>query len=119
MTTLYRPVLIESAEQAEALPRGTVATYGGGNVTLTAHRITSIAAKPDAWNGMDDLLSSSDMVGWSALVPIEAEEETQIDPQVFAELDARLAYTQAAYALPPGDLQVRHVKRLVTPWEER
>ena len=25
MTTLYRPVLIESAEQAEALPEGTLA----------------------------------------------------------------------------------------------
>ena len=75
MTTLYRPVLIESTEQAEALPRGTVATHGEGNMTLTAHRVTSIAVKPDAWNGMDDLLSSNDMIGWTALVPIEAEEE--------------------------------------------
>ena len=28
MTTLYRPILIESAEQAEALPVGTVASPG-------------------------------------------------------------------------------------------
>ena len=28
MTTLYKPVLIESAEQAEALPIGTIAARG-------------------------------------------------------------------------------------------
>jgi hypothetical protein len=105
MTTLYRPVLIESAEQAEALPRGTVATCGGGNITLTAHRITSIAAKPDAWNGMDDLLSSSDMVGWRALVPIEAEEERQ----AIAECEIGI----------PGTERIVHEHRFVTPWEER
>ena len=98
MTTLYRPILIESAAQAEALPRGTVATYGEGNMTLTAHRVTSIAVKPDAWNGMDDLLSSNDMIGWTALVPIEAEEE------VGAGGDGM-------------DEDFYLTRRLVTPWE--
>ena len=70
MTTLYRPVLIESAEQAEALPEGTVAfqSWGHGTTarTLTGGRwITpSGAALPHA-----------EVVGMQALVPIEAEEE--------------------------------------------
>ena len=98
MTVLYKPVLIESVEQAEALPSGTVATYGGGSMTLTAHRVTSLAMKPDAWNVMDDLLSSSDMVGWTALVPIEAEEEW------------------GEQAIAEGEFI--SVARLVTPWEE-
>ena len=95
MTVLYKPVRIESAEQAEALTGGTVATYGEGNMKLTAHRVASLAMKPDAWNVMDDLLSSSDMVGWTALVPVEAKEET---------------------SAPHPDMEYQ--RRLVTEWED-
>ena len=126
MTTLYRPVLIETAEQAEALPRGTVAMYGGGNMTLTAHRVTSIAAKPDAWNSMDDLLSSSDMVGWAALVPIEAEEEygaemkwdarTPRDTHVSLGLNLDNARWQAENN--PDYATGRIMRQYRTPWEE-
>ena len=93
MTTLYRPVLIESAEQAEALPEGTVAfqSWGHGTTarTLTGGRwITpSGAALPHA-----------EVVGMQALVPIEAEEEHGARGDGEAE-DFYLT------------------RRLVTPWE--
>ena len=94
MTTLYRPVLIESAEQAEALPEGTVAfqSWGHGTTarTLTGGRwITpSGAALPHA-----------EVVGMQALVPIEAEEEHGARGDGEAE-DFYLT------------------RRFVTPWEE-
>lgn len=108
---LYKEVLIESAEQAEALPIGTVAV--GPN-----HYAATRIEYGLGWSVTGD--ASSDyhdhIIGWTALLPIEAEEETRIDPEVFNELDARLAYTQAAYALPPGELQMRHQTRHTTPW---
>ena len=70
MTTLYKPVLIETVEQAEALPEGTVLIredhfafqkYAGRFVSADPHDLP-IA---HAW----------EVVGWTALVPIEAEEE--------------------------------------------
>ena len=71
MTTLYKPVLIESAEQAEALPVGTVATVTGG--ADAAVRV----AFGNGWSVSGDELTdaSEHMIGWTALVPIEAEEE--------------------------------------------
>lgn len=84
MTTLYRPVLIESAEQAEALPDGTLAhrvlkfesmwdtveqPEAAVKVGINAWRSTAV--DDDAWDWLDRHL-----VGWTALVPIEAEEET-------------------------------------------
>ena len=68
MTTLYRPVLIESAEQAEALPEGTAAT---SDFDFVRERCIS------GWTGGDGqkLYRHAAMVGWTALVPIEAEEE--------------------------------------------
>ncbi|WP_010550512.1 hypothetical protein [Brachybacterium paraconglomeratum] len=91
MTTLYRPVLIESAEQAEALPVGTVAT------TADVYQVSRKIEDDGAWHRpdlIDDLGWDEDMVGWSALVPIEAEEEWDV----------------------VGDAAVG--RRLVTPWEE-
>ena len=69
MTTLYRPVLIETAEQAEALPAGTVATHP------EFFPMEAFQADEGAmWTGFDrDIVEPEDMVGWTALVPIEAE----------------------------------------------
>ena len=75
MTTLYRPVLIESAEQAEALPVGTVA-YGPETGGLVGIRAPESSYFP--WHCSfehDPTAYSSEVVGWTALVPIEAEEE--------------------------------------------
>lgn len=75
MTTLYRPLLIETAEQADALPSGTVATYGQGVTKLTAHRVGKAGRSLDAWMVMDEVVSHADMTGWTALVPIDVEVE--------------------------------------------
>ena len=68
MTTLYKPVLIESAEQAEALPVGTVAMWPHGHFVMTAE---------GRWlsPGRGVQSTAGGLVGYAALVPIEAEEE--------------------------------------------
>ena len=93
---LYRPVLIESAEQAEALPIGTVATDLGSTIISAAVR-TDVGL---GWFVSGDEMTDmhEHMVGWTALVPIEAEEET-VDASTWAT---------------PG----RTITRLVTRWEE-
>ena len=72
MTTLYKPVLIESAEQAEALPVGTLARDGDLSVAVKAE--DGHWARTDVADGLP-MMGSSSMAGWTALVPIEAEEE--------------------------------------------
>ena len=67
MTTLYKPVLIESVEQAEALPEATVAAHPDH---WPREKFQSV------WQECDGLWDNSAMVGWTALVPIEAEEGT-------------------------------------------
>ena len=68
MTTLYRPALIESAEQAEALPEGTIATHD--------EHWPAVRCTPNRWESSARDMKHADMVGWTALVPIEAEEGT-------------------------------------------
>ena len=68
MTTLYKPVLIESAEQAEALPDGTIATVEEGPAPYYKF--------DGRWHwGADGGFAARSPVGMTALVPIEAEEE--------------------------------------------
>ena len=102
MTTLYRPVRIESAEQAEALPVGTIAHTGMPRRPVhVAVRIERRDGDPRAWmESMGvNLHSHRAMPGWTALVPIEAEEETRI-----SETRSRWRGFKES--------------RLVTPWEE-
>lgn len=81
---LYREVLIESAEQAEALPIGTVALDHPRGTR--DDRIPYVKATPDRWASVWDVSALGNiksygtapneaMVGDRALVPIEAEEE--------------------------------------------
>lgn len=96
MTILYKPVLIESAEQAEALPIGTVAIRHDGDWHDAAVKLYD-----NAWqeaSAEDWAASNGEMVGWTALVPVEVEEETRIDR--------------------PGHRGIHPVRRYVTPWEE-
>ena len=69
MTTIYVPRLIESAEQAEALPVNTLAISAGG--------ADPAIRKEDGWHGIfgDPPYSHAEMVSDYALVPIEAEEQ--------------------------------------------
>lgn len=79
---LYKPVLIETAEQAEALPEGTVATHGG-----TDGYAYEVAIRDDEglwWSAPGGLgqeepaYASKTIVGFIALVPIEAEEQNAL-----------------------------------------
>ena len=96
MTTLYRPVLIESAEQAEALPEGTLARHAAGPGMDHAHKVSSLGR--DVWVAVGGNCENAEMVGWTALVPIEAEEEW-----------GEQAVTEGEFI---------SVARYVTPWEE-
>ena len=73
MTILYKPVLIESVEQAEALPEGTLARHAAGSGMDHAHKVRPLGR--DLWMAVGGNCTNAEMVGWSALVPIEAEEE--------------------------------------------
>ena len=97
MATLYKPVLIETVEQAEALPAFTVASYIDGDVRAAIKTIDGIWESIPSFYG-EEAHFSEDFIGWTALVPIEAEEETT---------------TANDY----GDLDTPY-SRLVTPWEE-
>lgn len=92
MTTLYRPVKITSAEQAEALPVGTVAhdRDHGTEPDLIPYVKVTPRFWVSVWDVSDDheldaygVCPNSHMVGDSALVPIEAEEEW--DDKVIAQ----------------------------------
>lgn len=112
MTTLYRPVLIESAEQAEALPIFTIATIEDSPVTGYPEVARKIV---NGWRNrdlMDGRIPHADMVGWTALVPIEAEEEWAAEfesGEMYVNLDE-----DSARNADGGTA----MSRLVTPWEE-
>ena len=70
MTSLYKPVLIEYAEQAEALPEGTV-LIREDHFAFQKHAGRFVSADPhDFPTG-----AAWEVVGWTALVPVEAEEQ--------------------------------------------
>lgn len=69
MTTrkIFVPVLIETAAQAEALPVGTVAILGWGLGSDLRTRTNG------GWiTRTGSALPSSEMISWTALVPVEA-----------------------------------------------
>lgn len=73
MTTLYKPVKIESAKQAETLPDGTIAFAPVSTDPHWAEVRERQGGEHDAeWWGRET--THAEMVGWTALVPIEAEE---------------------------------------------
>lgn len=95
MTTLYRPVLIETAEQAEALPEGTLARHDD-HMPVEKWRDEY---GDTHWGYIEESVEVDLLVGWTALVPIEAKEETH-------SIQTR------------GQTTPEWRTRLVTPWEE-
>lgn len=121
MTALYRPVEITSAEQAEALPDDAI-VIGVETGERYARRFEG------DWWGVTELgtslavdLDAGDAV--TALVPIEAEEETHTTPEAIQDavnrMIARANRTAATGMLPPYRLTIQQQTRLVTPWEEQ
>lgn len=111
MTALYRPVLIESAEQAEALPIGTITLD-----LLPGRGIPEACTKDEdgRWRGALDHgrpYTFRATVGDYALVPIKAEEEQTRMVVMRGEWVSFLSPSKRAFPEPWS--------RLVTPWEER
>ena len=97
MTVIYVPRLIESAEQAETLPEGTIMFLPAGPYVWTAREAGGEFL--DHYGRPWHFENTQDDEPFTALVPIEAEEEH----------GAR------------GDGEVEDfylTRRLVTPWEE-
>ena len=116
MTTLYKPVLIESAEQAEAMPPGTVALRSWGDGT-TARTLTNGRWITPSGGAMPHV----EMVGWTALVPIEAEEEHRVvwaepDPHTSSPMPQEDAREIVALR-EPWEPDAHIESRLVTPWK--
>lgn len=85
---------IESVEDAEALPEGTVVTDGiGAWVGWDDDGTTTFT------DGEDCEISPQQMIGWTALVPVEAVEEVHC-------IDTR------------GCREPEWRRRLVTEWED-
>ena len=114
MTTLYRLVPIESAEQAEAMPPGTVALRSWGDGT-TARTLTNGRWITPSGGAMPHV----ETVGFTALVPIEAEEETR---SVARHPGGGQTNYNTEAAGNPGRMgeyiaSLPVESRLVTPWE--
>ena len=130
MTTLYRPVLIESAEQAEALPEGAFIIDA---LDLVARR-EKAGRYAGRWITEEDGCLDDPVMPAQALVPIEAEEETSA--VVWAAGSRDYPYSEASMDSDGNvwfgdDLRrvdvtdefnewaKRHTRtRLVTPWED-
>lgn len=116
MTTLYRPVLIESSEQAEALPRKALVF---DNETDGWIQPLIKAGRGDGdwfWMGDDEWEPHpEDLIGWTALVPIEAAEEWAIthpdEPPAWSTAAREDALAAAERGIPT---YIRHR----TPWEK-
>ena len=114
MAIVYVPRLIESVEQAEALPEGTYAKNEATTRSGTWYAPPRVNIGRGMWSG-DDLYRSAEMVGWTALVPIEAEEEWRASwPADDAHQRCRDERTARLWE-QQQDAVAMH--RLVTPWE--
>lgn len=96
MTILYKPVLIETTEQAEALDAGTLLIHDRYAPLFVAE--DEDGKTLSLRRGSPSYMDVRNAVGWTALVPIEAEEGTDT-----TQTGAEHFYTRTRY---------------VTPWEE-
>ncbi|QCR53227.1 hypothetical protein C1N80_06280 [Brachybacterium sp. SGAir0954] len=104
MTTLYRPVLIETTEQAEQLPLSTRAIRPDGQA---AARLDGVS-EGGQWTSKLRLYAHDEVIGWTALVPVEAEEERTRPVPLYA----------TTAHVSPTSIAETPARRLVTPWED-
>ena len=107
MATVYVPRLIESAAQAEALPEGSIVINNDGDRYSRHPRWGEWHSVADDRDLTEDLDSTFRPPTITALVPIEAEEETREHP---SRVEERVGYV---YHQP-----VRQT-RYKTRWEDR
>lgn len=112
MSTLYRPVLIQTADQAAALPIGTVAEYHDED----SWRDVAVKVARNDWRsaGSDPGMDWSDayLIDWTALVPVEVEEEMRVTKFHLGTITADGARFDDRTGEP-----TEHERRLVTPWQ--
>ena len=101
MTVIYVPRLIESAEQAEALPEGTIMFLPAGPYVWTAREPGGEFL--DHYGRPWHFENTQDDEPFTALVPIEAEED-------FQKAGGASVYDGGMGSWPDRT-------RLVTPWE--
>ena len=95
MTTLYRPVKIETAAQAEALPVGTVA-IGPARLDPLLPMVRTGRYPGRTWHSdYTGAVCAREVINWTALVPIEAEEGTDT-----VQTGAEHFYTRTRYVTP-------------------
>lgn len=93
MTMLYTTITITSAEQAEALPLGTIATSDEPVEDGFLAVLRSIKGER-VWESIDaGMLEDADMIGWVALIP--AQEAARAAGRTARH--ALQAVSQAAY----------------------
>ena len=109
MTTLYKPVLIESAEQAEALPEGTIMFLPAGPYVWTAREPGG--GFLDHYGRPWHFENTQDDEPFTALVPIEAEEQ-----RITSKLLKHPPSLDDLRAFQAGETPADRT-RLVTPWE--
>lgn len=108
MTTLYRPILIETAEQAEALPDGTIVRHDDYMPVERWHH-----DGVGYWDNCEFPPTSADLIGRTALVPVEAEEEVMPASRIAGRL------TESGVEFTPDTGKVATwQRRYVTPWTE-
>ena len=73
MSILYKPVKIESAEQAEALPEGVIMRSRTGSLCERGTITGDPCIWEEGWLSIPDAIEH--LAPLTALVPIEAEEE--------------------------------------------
>lgn len=101
---IYVPTLIESVEQAEKLPEGTV--VAGVARRTGRFEVAFRDADGTYWGSTCSIEDDEDTIGMQALVPVEAKEErTRAEP--FA--DATIHVSPQYWRDDPS-------RRLVTPW---
>ena len=112
MTTIYVPRLIESAEQAEALPEGTIMFLPAGPYVWTARdpggEFLDHYGRP--WH----FENTQDDEPFTALVPIEAEE-VHVTARGLLELDM---HGRPDVNHDVADARLYRRTEYRTPWEE-
>ena len=114
MTTIYVPRLIESADLPMGrFPAGTIATHPE---YWPVERCSCSRWESDGPDRYDP-----DMIGWTALVPIEAEQETRSTWAHIGRITEYQAPTGTACGAEHDERTGEPVAwetRYVTPWEE-
>lgn len=113
---LYTEVMIESAEQAEALPEGSVAMHEDH---------WPFQKYQGVWQSEDRAYSNADLIGWTTYALIEAEEVWGTETYLYP--DADVTVTGAARDKDnavwqrdnnPHTATGRIMRQYRTPWEE-